>query len=497
MKSIKAIRTLAAALALLLLIPLAACSSGGEPDTTTAPSVTTPAPAETTAPETVDDTPKLAFEAQDYHGAAFHILTCVEADYEYRADEQTGERVNDAIYDRNAAAEEYLNIDLDVIYESGSWSNRATYNNIITQSIQAGDNAYDYVTGMISCIMPIASAQMFVNLFELPNLDMDSPWWVSSMQDELALNGKLFGIIGDVSLSMYKGLSVFFFNQKLVGDYQLEDPYELVRSGAWTVDKMIEMTTASADDLDGDGKWTVGTDRYGAMLYELVWRSLNAALDVHPIHIDETGMPVVDDLDERAINVIEKLTTYLHSGDSIWIQDKDEPARTSFIADLATFYLGKLSEMEKMADMESDFGIIPMPKYDENQAAYYTQVATATQIIFVPVTTGDAAMTGHVLETLSYLTWRDVVAQYYETSLQQRYSRDRATAEMLDIIRAGAVNGFDYTYSTAIAGDPWVNKIVSQYSWQSIAPASAYAAQKKVWEANIEKILESYKDAET
>ena len=65
------------------------------------------------------------------------------------------------------------------------------------------------------------------------------------------------------------------------------------------------------------------------------------------------------------------------------------------------------------------------------------------------------------------------------------------------IVSAGAVNGFDYTYSTAIAGDPWVNKIVSQYSWQSIAPASAYAAQKKVWEANIEKILESYKDPET
>ena len=148
--------------------------------------------------------------------------------------------------------------------------------------------------------------------------------------------------------------------------------------------------------------------------------------------------------------------------------------------------------METMGDMEADYGIIPMPKYDEAQADYHTQIATATQIILVPVTTGSPDVTGHVLETLCFFTWRDVVDEYYQNALQTRYSRDEATSEMLDIIRQGAVNGFDYSYSTAIGGDPWVNKIVSDYSWRAIDPVSAYTSQKKVWEKAIEKILESY-----
>ena len=172
-------RFLSMLLAAMLLVPaLAACSSGEtEPSQTSAgsagSSVTAQTPADTTAetePEPAETAPTLSFDKQNYGGTAFHILTCVEADYEYLAEGETGERVNDAIFARNRNAEEYLNVDLDVIYESGSWANRDLYNGIITQSIMAGDNAYDYVTGMISCIQPIASTQYFYNLLEVPGM---------------------------------------------------------------------------------------------------------------------------------------------------------------------------------------------------------------------------------------------------------------------------------------------------------------------------------------
>ena len=459
---------------------------------TAAPSAGSDASGNEEPAETEPAGPSLSFDRQDYGGTSFHILTCSEADYEYLADEVTGERVNDAVFTRNRNAEDYLNIVLDVMYESGNWSSRDTYNAVVTNSIAAGDSAFDYVTGMISCIQPIASTQYFLNLNELPGMELSNPWWVSSMQKELSLNGKLLSIIGDVSLSLYKGLSVFFFNQNLVTEKGLDNPFTLVREGQWTVDNMIRLTSDTGDDLNGDGQWTLGDDLYGSVIYEVVWRSMNAAVDVHPVHIGEDGLPVVDDLDERAVNVIEKLTSYLHDHADVWIKDNDTEPREAFVAGHALFFLGKLSAMETMGDMEADYGIIPMPKYDETQADYHTQIATATQIILVPVTTADPSVTGHTLETLSFFTWRDVVGEYYENALQTRYSRDADTSEMLDIIRQGAVNGFDYSYSTSIGGDPWVNKIVSDYSWRAIAPASAYAAQKKVWQKAIDKILENY-----
>ena len=494
-----ALRILSLLLAAALLLPVLAACSEKNPDSDpgevqNAPTASVPDDGSTPAPEeTETEGPTLAFGRQDYGGGVFHILTCSEADYEYLAEEETGERVNDAIFARNRNAEEYLNIDLDVIYESGAWATRDTYNNLVRASITAGDNAYDYVTGMISCIQPLASTQYFMNLNEMPGMELSNPWWVSSMQKELSLNGKLLSIIGDVSLSLYKGLSVFFFNQNLLAERNMEDPFTLVREGRWTVDKMIELGSDTGTDLNGDGAWNLSDDLYGTVIYEVVWRSLNAAVDVHPVHIGADGLPVVDDLDERAISVIEKLTAFLHDHDDVWIKDTTESdLRDVFINGHALFFLGKLNGMEAMGNMEADYGIIPMPKYDESQSDYYTQIATATQIILVPITTGSADVTGHVLETLCFFTWRDVVDEYYENALQTLYSRSEATSEMLDIIRQGAVNGFDYSYSTAIAGDPWVNKIVSDYSYRAIAPASAFKSQKKVWEKAIEKILENY-----
>ena len=488
--------SLAAVLSLLFLASCASGTTGGTEETLpNSPAVSSPddAPAETEPRETEPAAPSLSFDKQDYGGISFHILTCSEADYEYLAEELTGERVNDAIFARNRNAEEYLNIVLDVIYERGDWDSRDSYNNIIRSSIMAGDSAYDYVTGMISCIQPLASTELFLNLNEMPGMELSNPWWVSSMQKEQSLNGKLLSTLGDVSLSLYKGLSVLFFNQNLIAERSLDNPFDLVRVGKWTVDNMIRLTAETGEDLNGDGEWKEGEDLYGIMIFELVYRSMNAAVDVHPVHIGEDGIPFVDDLDERAIGIIEKLTDYLHNYPSVWIKQDNTVPLNCFRSGQTIFFLDKLQDMEVLGDMEADYGIIPMPKYDESQESYHTQIATGSQIILVPVTTGNADITGHTLETLCFFTWRDVVGEYYENALQTRYSRSRDTSEMLEIIRQGAVNGFDYAYSTSIGGDPWVNKIVSDYSWRALPPASSYEKQKKVWQKAIDKIMENYR----
>ena len=147
--------SLAAVLSLLFLASCASGTTGGTEETLpNSPAVSSPddAPAETEPRETEPAGPTLSFDKQDYGAISFHILTCSEADYEYLAEELTGERVNDAIFARNRNAEEYLNLVLDVIYERGDWDSRDSYNNIIRSSIMAGDSAYDYVTGMIMLI---------------------------------------------------------------------------------------------------------------------------------------------------------------------------------------------------------------------------------------------------------------------------------------------------------------------------------------------------------
>ncbi len=51
--------------------------------------------------------------------------------------------------------------------------------------------------------------------------------------------------------------------------------------------------------------------------------------------------------------------------------------------------------------MEVDYGIIPIPKYDENQTQYITQIGTSTFALFVPLTAPSLDLTSKVMESLA------------------------------------------------------------------------------------------------
>ncbi len=157
--------------------------------------------------------------------------------------------------------------------------------------------------------------------------------------------------------------------------------------------------------------------------------------------------------------------------------------------------MAKLENLDMWRDMESDYAVLPFPKYDENQEKHLSLIATATQMIYIPTTTNDDALTGKVCEALSYYSYKDVVPAYYDVALKNKYSRDENTRDMLEIIRSGAVLPFEYAYSTMIAGDPWPNKLLSDCT--CLLPgqlASKLASVTKTWQTGIEKAMEAYTD---
>lgn len=480
-----------------LLAALLLTSCGGAPADETTPVDT--AAAETTPTETettVDDFFKVA--AEDNGGKKFSLLTTETQQYEYDAPELTGDVVNDAVYERNLAVEELLGIDFEFIYKPGDWANKDSYCQLITNSIMAADGAYDVVSGMISCVQPIASTQTFMSVYDLPDINMDNPWWVSELQNGLTINGKLIGFIGDMSLSMYKGLSVIFANLDLITDKGMENPYDLVLGNQWTLDKMIEQASGAGQDLNGDGTYTLGEDLYGMVIYEVPYRSMQASLDLQMIGLNEEGLPVVNDLTDSFVSAVERLNAFLKL-DEVTCEDyKTDGIPTIngyFASNKMVYFMSKLESLDYLRDMESDYAVLPFPKYDENQDKYLTLIATATQMIYIPTTTNDPSLTGKVCEALSYYSYKDVVPAYYDVALKNKYSRDENTQKMLDIIRDGAVMPFEYAYSTMIAGQYWPNQMLSYSTWKEDGQiASMHASTKAQWEAAIETTLEAYKD---
>ena len=97
-----------------------------------------------------------------------------------------------------------------------------------------------------------------------------------------------------------------------------------------------------------------------------------------------------------------------------------------------------------MRSMETDFGIIPMPKHDDTQDRYYTCVLENMTVLGIPTSVKDPELSGLVLEMLAEEGYKSVVPTYFEKALGAKYVRDEQSNEMLDLILDTV--WFDFAY---------------------------------------------------
>ena len=85
--------------------------------------------------------------------------------------------------------------------------------------------------------------------------------------------------------------------------------------------------------------------------------------------------------------------------------------------------------------MEDDFGVLPIPKFDETQEEYYHQVFTnACCALCIPNNIENTEMVGMVTEYLAYLGQEKMVPAYYDSYLQGRVARDTQSELAFNII---------------------------------------------------------------
>lgn len=495
-------RILAALLAVLLLSPvLAACGDGGSGSVTDATPPVTDSSTVTTDAETTagsgEAVPRLAIGVEDNDGRVINILTTTHAAYEYVADAISGDIINDAVFARNLALEEQLGVDLNFIVQDGHWAQRKAFNDLISTSILAKDGAYDLVNGVLVVVLPSAAGGLFVDALTLEHTDFSNPWWVQGMEEDLAINNKLFGFVGDASLSLYKDLSVVFFNAELIETLQLDNPYDLVRNNSWTIDKLFEMIPAGASDLNGDGKVDKENDRFGYIGHTVPQRTFLTATEMKIFNRDADGYPQVVAPDARSIDIFDRINAALYDKDNVYSVDAGNSQHTFtaiFNENRALFMVNFLSATEYLRNMESDYGIVPMPKADTEQESYHTQIGTSTSTFFVPTTTSDVELISKVCETLCYYSWKDVVPTYYEVALKDKYARDPDVQEMLDIVRETAQIDFTFAYST-IFPTPYPNQVVECHPTKNTVGnslTSFMARMTRVWEKYIDGLVDQY-----
>ena len=510
MKKNRILSLLLAALMLVSVTALAACSDSGKKpdDTTAAPSVTNPAevttvPEETTAPDPtlIDDLPTdVRFEGETFNVLSHdHAASAIAWQViDIYTEEENGERINDAVYARNLAMEERFGVKVTQQLES-------TPADVMRLAINSGSDEISVYQTTVQNQASAATNGWILNLLKLDYLDFDKAWWDKSANDSLSFDGRMFYAIGDSQINALRATWAVFFNKKLIGDVaEIPNLYDVVREGKWTIDLLKQYGQMIEQDVDGDGQmtWKPGesTDIFGLGLQNEVALPLLLGTGEKIIQIKD-GAVEYNLNSDRIMNAMEAIWNFL-TQDKTWIVNANNYSysnlwiefRNLFMQDQMGFFMGHLSTPVLIAgEMQSDFGILPFPKVFEEQNGYYSTFQYNNAHALSLPKTIDQKKIPLLTEAYTMLSHTTVRPAFYDFTLTLRASRDVDSGEMLDIIYSNRNLDISLAYNGTTSLQSTLEGAATAPSFKF---ASTEAKLKNVLIKNMEKIVENLQKAD-
>lgn len=487
MKNLKRILCLTLAL-LMLLTSLIACANSEEEDTGHGElSISEDGPVETDqyGQEVYSDpTAGLSFGGKQVN---FLVRSGSQYLREWYTDNPTS-NVDQQIYSRNVTVEDALDVKLNYIVQAEGADNKDFYTKV-TNAGASGQGEIDVVSGFAAYATNQNAMPYYVNWFDsekLPYLNLDRKYWNQNYQRDAAAFGKLYVNVGDMNLSLYDRCMVVFFNKTKVAQYIKDSSgnpinlYELVQNGQWYYETFYNMIKDVYEDTGDVQEQRDNKDFYGvtgikgseasdAFLYSLGGMLSTTASDGSHSLVTDTKLQKLGD-------IYEAMTEFWYSNGAIMPTDSGTNydvftgGHALFTVDVVWHYETGLTKLHAMSD---GYGIIPMPKFDEDQESYITGVQDAYNVLSIMHCgqNQDLAMISAVLEKMAYESYNTVRPYYVENILKLRnmdYDSSNCFNYVIDNIR------FDFC-DVYCAGIGWVRNAL----WR--APFAANASFETNW----------------
>ena len=435
------IRCLSAALVLLMCLASCGNQTSNTPSTTEAPK----ADAETTTAAETEETHIPSVLPQDYDLDGY-VMTYYGAKQEpdknnsengVYAAEQNGDIINDAAYARDSKVMEQYNFVIKFVECSGSHPNDS-----VKSVILAGDHAYDVILEGAGYMPALAAEGMLVNMEDLEYMSLGSPWWLQTVNDTLRIGGRLYSTIGSHMIRTKTFLYTVMFNYTIADDFGIEkEPlYEAARSGRWTLDMLYDNAKKVKADLNGDGNYDYN-DLWGMSGESYCAYAMSYSAGVDFVKYDSKDVPHVSVNTEKNMDVITKVLTMMTDPEIMLVTNRITgvsdiwKTRTDMlVSDKYMFFLGQPGPAA-VRTMESDYGILPAPKYDETQENYrHTTTIYNGTTMMIPVSAADPEKVGFIQEAVCYEAYYSFLPAFYQNFLETKYARNQESIEMLQII---------------------------------------------------------------
>ena len=396
----------------------------------------------------------------EYVDRQFNILYRDSYKYEWEFNEaDAGAHINDAIYKRNTAVEDRYQIEL-VYYPVVSNVVNAFDDNFmapIQTAVLTNENAYQLAAGYEYQLAYNSVLGNFLDWYQVPNVDMDGDWWDRNFAEAATYQNQVYIMTGSLSLSHLYSSSCVFFNEDLVNsriDNGSAELFGKVESGEWTLETFetyVKMFTLDDDGIEG----MTEDDSYGFATNDST--AVDAFVLCSNIAIsgrDSEGNIKLYNVNEKLINLASTLNRIMHTSGDTYVQDGRVEALDHHIGMMmrgkTAFTTSHLERAVKLRTTEVNYGILPYPKYDENQKNYYSVTMDFSTAFTIPKTeSGDLDFVGTITEALAFYSYHYVRDALYNTVLKFRDAKDANSSKCVDIILENPKYDFATIYAFA------------------------------------------------
>ena len=421
----------------------------------------TPTPTETSLYNAKTDLP----DGLNFNDAE---INCISRIYSIYKDEITldggvsdGDPILNSIYQRNLNVEQQLGLKINNFKTSsgGDFMSNFDILNILQNEMGAKTYNYDIIfSPSFACVYRTADA-LWEDLTTVDNLNLSKEYWSQLYNEQVHIGNRQFFATGVISLSLKRMVYATMFNKKLAENYAVEDLYNVVRENRWTLEYQGNVIQNMYEKLDSAQEGPSKGDMYGFI------SNTNLSSDPYWTIYDIQVFTRTDDdylefnFDtERNSNIFEAVRKLYHDNDNVFLYpsvgegDEQAEIRKHFAEGRAFMAHMKLQELEEadIRGMEDQYGVLPLPKLEQNELPYYSSAFHAFTVVGVlkGQSDQDLAMCGAFLEAMSCESYNLVQPAYFEVSLKGKYTKDPDSWEMLDNMMTNFRVDQDLLYSS-------------------------------------------------
>ncbi len=395
--------------------------------------------------------------------------------------------INDAVYERNTLLEEKCNLVFNHIAKPDS-----AMQSTVTNEVTAPTGDFQLITTSARNSASYATSGYLRDYIDM-GVDLEYSWWDSGTAD-FALEGQVFFMNGAHNFSDDNVTYVLIFNKEMQQEFAntVPDPYQTVLNWEWTLDYFNQVIQGVSSDANGDGTYDE-KDIYGFLTTWEYGNTFFMGCDLRYVLNDRNSVEPTLFLDsgkmEKALNVLELATAIYHDNDATFMSPPGQEilglnafkeGRGLFFGEVAQ----NLTALNR--EMDGDYGVLPVPKYDKAQEFYrtWTHDVGSSLSVVASVPDKDAETVGNIIQMYAVLSYQYVKPKFYDVMLSTKSVRDPQSPVMLDIIFQNRVYDmamyFNLGFYELFKTD--VNNADGTFS-------SGYAKVQKRFDREIDKIL--------